>query len=137
MLLNLAEDLKQYARLSVAPGRDAKVEKSQAGAKKKDLDLDSVKTMAENQAFVRMDKQGDALDEDIYDERVGDDFAEGKAASYLYMELRSTATFRDIDIDSMLEHTSLDDFMKGLYINQDGQAVAKKKKGKGDDEEEE
>jgi len=76
--------------------------------------------MAENQAFVRMDKQGEALHEDIYDERVADDFAEGNAASYLYMELRSTATFRDIDIDSMLEHTTLDDFMKGLYINQDG-----------------
>lgn len=129
MLLNLAEDLKQYARLSVAPGRDTKVEKASTGPKKKELDLTQIKTMAENAAFVRMDKQGDALDEDIYDERITDDFAEGKAASYLYMELRSTATFRDIDIDRMLEHTTLDDFMKGLYINQDGQAVSKKKKG--------
>ena len=31
------------------------------------------------------------------------------------MELKSTASFKDIDIDAMLEHTSFDDFMKGLY----------------------
>ena len=31
------------------------------------------------------------------------------------MELKSTATFKDIDIDAMLEHTSFDEFMKGLY----------------------
>jgi hypothetical protein len=30
---------------------------------------------------------------------------------YLHMELRSTSTFKDIDIDSMLEHTSFEEFM--------------------------
>jgi len=39
MLLNLAEDLKQYARLAVAPGRDNKPEKVTTGPKKKELDL--------------------------------------------------------------------------------------------------
>jgi hypothetical protein len=38
------------------------------------------------------------------------------------MELKSTSSFRDIDIDKMLEHTSLDDFMRGLYVNKAGQA---------------
>jgi hypothetical protein len=33
------------------------------------------------------------------------------------MELRSTSTFKDIDIDKMLETTSFDEFMHGLYIN--------------------
>ena len=33
------------------------------------------------------------------------------------MELRSTSTFKDIDIDAMLEHTSFDEFMHGLYLN--------------------
>ena len=33
------------------------------------------------------------------------------------MELKSTSTFKDVDIDSMLEHTSFDEFMQGLYIN--------------------
>jgi len=36
---------------------------------------------------------------------------------YLQMELRSTSTFKDVDIDGMLEHTSFDEFMQGLYIN--------------------
>jgi len=31
------------------------------------------------------------------------------------MELKSTASFKDIDIDAMLEHTTFDEFMKGLY----------------------
>lgn len=54
-----------------------------------------------------MKLDGSQMDEE------GDD--EEDRASYLYMELQSTASFRDIDIDKMLEHTSLDDFMKGLY----------------------
>jgi len=33
------------------------------------------------------------------------------------MELKSTASFKDVDIDSMLEHTTFDDFMRGLYLN--------------------
>jgi hypothetical protein len=37
--------------------------------------------------------------------------------SYIYMELESTASFQDIDIDKMLEHTTLDDFMRGLYTD--------------------
>jgi hypothetical protein len=35
--------------------------------------------------------------------------------SYIYLELESTTNFKDIDIDKMLEHTSMDDFMRGLY----------------------
>ena len=33
------------------------------------------------------------------------------------MELKSTSSFKDIDIDRMLEHTTFDEFMKGLYLN--------------------
>jgi len=33
------------------------------------------------------------------------------------MELKSTTSFKDIDIDAMLEHTTFDEFMKGLYAN--------------------
>ena len=32
------------------------------------------------------------------------------------MELESTSNFKDIDIDKMLEHTSMEDFMRGLYV---------------------
>ena len=35
--------------------------------------------------------------------------------SYIYMELESTTNFKDIDVDKMLEHTTMDDFMRGLY----------------------
>ena len=41
---------------------------------------------------------------------------------YLFMELKSTASFKDIDIDAMLEHTTFDDFMRGLYVNKVQQA---------------
>jgi len=40
------------------------------------------------------------------------------------MELQSTSSFKDIDIDAMLEHTTLEDFMRGLYISKDGRATA-------------
>lgn len=36
------------------------------------------------------------------------------------MELQSTVSFKQIDIDKMLEHTSLDDFMRGLYTKAAG-----------------
>lgn len=37
-------------------------------------------------------------------------------ANYIYMELQSTVAFREIDIDQMLQHTNLDDFLRGLYV---------------------
>jgi hypothetical protein len=36
---------------------------------------------------------------------------------YLYLELKSTSSFKDVDVDAMLEHTNFDDFMKGLFKN--------------------
>jgi hypothetical protein len=41
------------------------------------------------------------------------------------MELKSTTSFKDIDIDQMLEHTTFDDFMKGLYVNKVTQSAPK------------
>ena len=48
-----------------------------------------------------------------------DDNFEGKS-NYVYMELQSTVAFKEVDIDKMLEHTTLDDFLKGLYVNSIG-----------------
>lgn len=31
------------------------------------------------------------------------------------MELRSTATFKDIDVDAMVEATTFDEFMSGIF----------------------
>ncbi len=36
--------------------------------------------------------------------------------NYVYMELQSTVAFKEIDIDQMLQHTTLDDFLRGLYV---------------------
>jgi len=46
---------------------------------------------------------------------------------YIFMELKSTTSFKDIDIDAMLEHTTFDEFMKGLYQSK---VAAPEKKGK-------
>lgn len=62
--------------------------------------------MAEKQAFVKLDNS--QIDDEAFED-------EDDRASYLYMELQSTSSFKDIDIDKMLEHTTLDDFMRGLY----------------------
>lgn len=51
------------------------------------------------------------LDDDIDEEESDPELR----PSYLYMEMKSTVAFKEIDIDSMLEHTSYDDFMRGLY----------------------
>merc|ERR1711957_420761 len=106
MLLNLAEDLKEYAKMSVSPASE---EKKQATKTEKKEDF--VNAGAE--------KLAEKLEDDIDDEPMSDDPA--NRPSYLYMELKSTSQFRDIDIDKMLEHTTLDDFMRGMYISKDGQ----------------
>lgn len=69
--------------------------------------------MAERQAFVSLDKSGSLLEEEVEDTTWNE---KDDRPSYLYMELKSTSSFRDIDIDSMLEHTSLDELMRSLYV---------------------
>jgi len=44
------------------------------------------------------------------------------------MELQSTVSFKEIDIDKMLEQTTLDDFLRGLYVNNVGLQVDGQKK---------
>jgi hypothetical protein len=69
--------------------------------------MSELKEKAEKQAFVNLQGTED-LDEDNFED-------ETDRPTYLYMELQSTSSFKDIDIDKMLEHTTLDDFMRGLY----------------------
>ena len=82
------------------------------------MGLEDVKEMAAKHAFVSLDKTGAILEEGIEDDSWQE--KDDSRPSYLYMELKSTSSFRDIDIDKMLEHTSLDDFMRGLYVNKAG-----------------
>jgi translation initiation factor IF-3 len=67
MLLNIAEDLKSYGKMSVSPGQPPK-EKEQKKPNKDKLGLDDIKQMAEKHAFVSLDKSGAILDEGIEDD---------------------------------------------------------------------
>lgn len=49
------------------------------------------------------------IDDDGFDE------ADDESKSYLYMEVESTSNFLGFDIDKMLAHTSIEDFMKQIY----------------------
>lgn len=44
------------------------------------------------------------------------------------MELKSTASFKDVDVDAMLEHTTFDDFMRGMYSSKVAQQPGTTKK---------
>lgn len=114
MLLNIAEDLKEYAKVLVSPVTEKK-DSSKGKGDDKPLSLDEMKSMAQQRADEIESSDLVALGEDVDDAYDTDDF-EGRP-SYLYMELQSTAMFKDIDIDKMLEHTTLDDFLRGLYSN--------------------
>ena len=120
MLLNLAEDLKEHAKMKVSPS-GKKADAKDEAAKKKNPSLDDLKEAADEQAFVKLDKTsaGGIDDNDLED----DSYDDNNRQSFLYMELQSTSSFKDIDIDAMLEHTTLEDFMRGLYISKDGRAT--------------
>lgn len=46
----------------------------------------------------------------------GDDEDFDSMGNHIYMELQSTVAFKEVDIDQMLQHTSMDDFLRGLYV---------------------
>lgn len=112
MLLNIAEDLKEDSKMTISPGVEEE-KKSVAGEKKPanvaDMEKAAEASKAKRDEFVAV-QYGDDEDHD-YDSDMEN------RPQYLHMELRSTSTFKDIDIDSMLEHTSFEDFMQGLYMN--------------------
>lgn len=112
MLLNVAEDLKEDCKMTVSPIKED-------GKKQDDVmddkpqDFDEMKRAAEAQK----DQKDNFVNIDVEDVSDNEDGDVEEKAQYLYMELKSTASFKDVDIDSMLEHTTFDDFMRGLYLN--------------------
>ena len=111
MLLNLAEDLKEECKMTVSP--EKKEEKKTAPGEKKPQSVDEIKEAAE--------RSKESRDEFVAIQEAEDDFDYDSDVEnqpqYLFMELKSTASFKDVDIDAMLEHTTFDDFMRGLYVN--------------------
>lgn len=122
MLLNIAEDLKEDAKVTVSPKKDDSSDAKKPGEKKPktpddmmDAALESKKKQEE---FVSLG-DGEFEDEDYEN-----------MPEYVYMELRSTASFKDIDVDAMLEHTTFEDLMKGLYNSRiAGKQAASSEKG--------
>ena len=113
MLLNIAEDLKSDCRITVSPVQQEK--KQDQIVKKKDSKL--LKPEEIEKAALESKKKRDdlvAIQHEDEDDKLSD--AEDQP-EYLYMELKSTASFKDIDIDTMLETTTFDEFMKGLYTS--------------------
>ena len=113
MLLNIAEDLKSDCRIAVSSVQQEK--KQDQIVKKKDSKL--LKPEEIEKAALESKKKRDdlvAIQHEDEDDKLSD--AEDQP-EYLYMELKSTASFKDIDIDTMLETTTFDEFMKGLYTS--------------------
>jgi hypothetical protein len=121
MLLNIAEDLKEDSKITVSPAAEEE-KKSVPGEKKpktlSEMEKGAVASKSKRDQFVAI-QHGDEEDLD-YDSDMEN------RPQYLYMELKSTSTFKDIDIDAMLEHTTFDEFMAGLYMNKVQQQPQKK-----------
>ena len=114
ILQNLAEDLKEYSKVSstnTKPSKDDGSRKQEVQPQKKPSKIEDIEKMAESQISIS-DELVQAEESDLEDE---DD---ENRPQYLSLELKSTVSFKEIDIDKMLEHTTLDDFLRGLYLNQ-------------------
>ena len=122
MLLNIAEDLKEYAKVKVSPGNN-EAKEPEIKSEKKPKTVDDVAKKAKQQMFVNAEtiKKTELIDD--YDKEFYEQ-TEDKP-QYLYMELESTAAFKNVDIDAMLEHTSIEQFMHGLYTAQQKLGIAR------------
>lgn len=100
MLMNIAEDLKEYAKIKVSPMQEAKEEETKpekAAGSKKPSSIEDIKKQADtsrqrkgeiyNVDDTPIDDEGESLD---------------SLANYVFMELQSTVAFKEIDIDQML-----------------------------------
>lgn len=85
---------------------------------KKSTSIDDIQKQAKSQQL----RKGELHNVEDHDE---DEPMEG-LANYIYMELQSTVAFKEIDIDQMLQHTSLDDFLRGLYMKAVGDQTGDK-----------
>lgn len=74
---------------------------------KKPTEIEDIKRQADASRL----KKGEVYLDDQMDEEGIDGMG-----NYVYMELQSTVAFKEVDIDEMLQHTTLDDFLRGLYI---------------------
>lgn len=124
MLMNIAEDLKEYGKVKVSPMEsDMKRDNNVAFQDAKDSSKKPHKVEDVKKGLEKQKKRDEmyTVDDDDFE----DDDMDGRQNN-VFMEIQSTVSFREIDIDKMLEHTTLDDFLKGLYVNSLGQTTEKK-----------
>lgn len=113
ILLNVAEDLKEYSKIKVHPGgaraSDKKTE-SPENEITKHMSAAELETQASKANFVKMNRamiNADEGDDDVDDEDM--------TKQYIYMELESTqGVLADIDFDAMFNSTNVEDFMRGI-----------------------
>ena len=128
ILENLAEDLKEYSKIinsSSKPSKEDGSKQQKLPAGKKAQSLEDIEKMGEEQVSIS-DALVQADDSDV------EDLDEDSRPQFLQLVLKSTVQFREIDIDKMLEHTTLDDFVRGLYLNQGISQASVSGKGDGE-----
>mmetsp|Transcript_2058 Transcript_2058/g.3639 ORF Transcript_2058/g.3639 Transcript_2058/m.3639 type:complete len:223 (+) Transcript_2058:602-1270(+) len=112
ILLNLAEDLKSDCKMVVSPVKkdsDKLMPKVESPSK-------SLPSMEELEDAVKQSKHSREEFKAIELEDLDSTHDFENQPENLYMELKSTTSFKIFDIDEMLEHTTFDDFMKSVYM---------------------
>lgn len=117
MLMNIAEEMKEYAKIKVSPMEEgaamkaAREEADRVDSKKPTGKKPSTMDEIQKQANSQKVRKGELASVEDGDE---EDF--DSMGNHIYMELQSTVAFKEVDIDQMLQHTSMDDFLRGLYV---------------------
>ena len=103
MLMNIAEELKSYAKVKVSPVEEDKQQIKEAKESK-------------DEAFMSMEQklhENEKLNEEILISDDEEDDFEG--VDVVYMELESTVSFGEYDIDSLLENSTMDELFSDIY----------------------
>lgn len=120
MLLNIAEDLKADAKVIVPPAQSKKKEaQTQEGEQKpssmQDIEDAALKSKGQREDMTALQHEDLAGKKAKVSGKAEDSDDDEDRPDHLYMELRSTATFKDVDVDAMVEATTFDEFMGGIF----------------------
>ena len=110
MLINIAEDLKSYAKVKVSPMIE---EKKQEETEKQDVDVSSFSTFEQAAEQKQKETKDKSIDVSHHEEE-SDESGRGTVV----MELESTVNFEglDVDLDNMIENSTLEEFLQHLQI---------------------
>lgn len=113
ILLNVAEDLKEFAKIKVHPGgpkENTKKQESPDVEISKHMSAAELESQASKANFVKMNRA--LINADEGDDDIDDD---DQAKQYIYMELESTqGMLADVDFEAMFNSTNVEDFMRSI-----------------------